>query len=657
MPSITNLGLSPMFGSRGVNWAAYWSTIRSDEYQAIYDEMIDKPTGLQLAVQNYVTYNLIDKGLWTKLDRFRFYGVHSNDNNEADLDWLQPADSDNLMVGTYGTFASGTEGWSRYGTNIREVVDGALKITCVDNISGAYFYANSSDKMSEYVRGNAYRVRMKIKVSSGTAKIRSSINTANAIEFTNTDYEWKELFLIGGLNLGVGITMEIGQIVYIDEYTVQRSNYCKPINNPGWTEGRGYKGIAENDTYIDALYNLTYSANHFTQDSNCHIIYLLGKDDTSENTGHGALGGGTTDIKHGFYPNYIHKEGIVCYNNNKDEFGNVLSEVRGGMYINNRTASNKVQLWKNKKLLIDSTQETEGMASRAFASLAADIVNTEYVYPDLYNNDEIFVEAYGSGLSDSEIEDMFDIINFAATKLGINEFPNKIAFDEPLLMISIDGNGLSNYSRSYPIFLEKGVKATYYSWTDNIGYAGAYTWSNMIDMYNNGMDMQCHGKDHIRETDNTEEEMRAKYEAVDAAFIAHGLPAPKHHAYPFGTNDADLREITADYRLTARNWKYIETYFNIQYRDLQKYNFGTMLLDDYVDSESDPLPFDVDAFEDVLDEAVLKNGLVSIMSHGCRENPDYQSGSTSEYMLGHIIDMALSKGIRIITVSELYELL
>jgi len=314
-------------------------------------------------------------------------------------------------------------------------------------------------------------------------------------------------------------------------------------------------------------------------------------------------------------------------------------------------------LWKNKKILIDSTQETEGMANRAFASLGADFKDDEYVAPGYYNDDEIFVEAYGAGLSDSEVEDMFDIINFAATKLEINEFPNKITFDQPLLMISIDGNGGSNYTRSFPIFLEKGVKATYYSWTDNVGSAGAYTWDNMIEMHNNGMDMQCHGKDHLRETDNTESEMRAKFEAVDAAFIANGLPKPQHHAYPFGTNNADLREIVKDYRLTGRNWEYLETYFNIQFRDLQKLNFGTMLLDDYVTTGGDPLPFDVDAFEDVLDNAVLEKGLVPIMSHGCRENAEYVSGSTSIYMLGHIIDMALSKGFRFVTVSELYELL
>lgn len=67
-------------------------------------------------------------------------------------------------------------------------------------------------------------------------------------------------------------------------------------------------------------------------------------------------------------------------------------------------------------------------------------------------------------------------------------------------------------------------------------------------------DFECHSQTHPFLDQLTEAEIAAEYEAVNAAFQAHGYPTPTHTAYPYGRLDkaGKVIRVTKQYRLSGR---------------------------------------------------------------------------------------------------------
>lgn len=235
----------------------------------------------------------------------------------------------------------------------------------------------------------------------------------------------------------------------------------------------------------------------------------------------------------------------------------------------------------------------------------------------------------------------------AAGKTATFTINEPVPFDNAKLVLTFDGNYDSLFTVLYPILVAKGVNGTFYTWSDNIGQVGAYTWANCLTMIVGGSEIQCHSKDHGYLTRLSEAELRANLEAQNTAFVANGLPSPVHIAYPWGSSDDFVRSIVAEYRQTGRNFNF-DVNNNVQYKNLNPYNFGCNWIDDH-----DDLVFDVDAFEDILDKAVAVNGLVVTCSHKGHTGSEYTYGSTNATKFAAIIDMAIAKGLDIITISEL----
>ena len=235
----------------------------------------------------------------------------------------------------------------------------------------------------------------------------------------------------------------------------------------------------------------------------------------------------------------------------------------------------------------------------------------------------------------------------AAGKTATFVINEPVPFDNAKLVLTFDGNVETLFTILYPILVAKGVKGTFYSWSDNIGQTGAYTWANCLTMIAGGSEVQCHSKDHAYLTGLSEAELRANLEAQNTAFVANGLPSPVHIAYPWGSNDEFVRSIVAEYRQTGRNFNF-NLNNNIQYKNLNKYSFGCNWIDDHYD-----LVFDIDTFEDILDKAVTDKGLVVTCSHQGHTGSEYTYGSTNATKFAAIIDMAIAKGFDIITISEL----
>ena len=67
-----------------------------------------------------------------------------------------------------------------------------------------------------------------------------------------------------------------------------------------------------------------------------------------------------------------------------------------------------------------------------------------------------------------------------------------------------------------------------------------------------GWDFQCHSYTHPYLTQLTEAQIQSEMQQVNNAFAAHGLPAPQHHAYPYGDFNSTVKSVVAQYRLSGR---------------------------------------------------------------------------------------------------------
>lgn len=134
-----------------------------------------------------------------------------------------------------------------------------------------------------------------------------------------------------------------------------------------------------------------------------------------------------------------------------------------------------------------------------------------------------------------------DVYNW---KQGIKDIPEKS------IMFTFDDGTADHYSVLYPILQAKGVKATFYLITDNVGTEGYLTWSQINEMIASGhVNIGSHYQTHSYagpsgtwlEAEILDEIKNAKYA------IESNTSAPCYHlAYPGGKYNATTHKIMTD---------------------------------------------------------------------------------------------------------------
>ena len=218
-------------------------------------------------------------------------------------------------------------------------------------------------------------------------------------------------------------------------------------------------------------------------------------------------------------------------------------------------------------------------------------------------------------------------------------------FTNGQLVITFDDGNNTMYTNAMQLFINAGVKTTMYCIAGVVGTAdNSYiNWGRLFDLYCAGFDMQCHSNAHSHLNTLTEAQLIADFEAVDTAFKLHGVPAPKHTAYPFGEFNALVKSVADNYRLTGRKTSGTQP-------------FNADILSDKM--EVPAFSFDEISTENLallkskIDEAITNNTAFVIYSHSVDavQSPGY--GITIE-KLQEIFDYAVASGIEIVTMSEL----
>tara|TARA_R110002020_G_scaffold474771_1_gene707124 strand:- start:39 stop:1190 length:1152 start_codon:yes stop_codon:yes gene_type:complete len=140
-------------------------------------------------------------------------------SDESQISYLGPDLVDDAM---------NASNWTVWGNNTVELDSGAIKITYVDNSSGAYFYLRNTDGMTEDITiGKVYKVSYQAKVNTGsifTAISESDGFGATGNTTTSTSYVNYAIYIVGtatGDHYFYAGGMDAGEIMYYRNIKVQ----------------------------------------------------------------------------------------------------------------------------------------------------------------------------------------------------------------------------------------------------------------------------------------------------------------------------------------------------------------------------------------------------------------------------------------------------
>lgn len=223
-------------------------------------------------------------------------------------------------------------------------------------------------------------------------------------------------------------------------------------------------------------------------------------------------------------------------------------------------------------------------------------------------------------------------------------------FDKAKFVFTTDDGCDDNYDHMYPLYEEKSIKGVFYVPATYFTGGARLSWAEAIEMHNDGHLIMSHGYDHTRLTDLNEAQLNTDFTNTDTAFTTNGLPAPAHIAYPFGSSNELVWTVAADYYSTGR----VSAGFAHTFPDTDKFLIKPQRLDMALDDEDS-----LQDIKDVIDYAIWNKTAVVFDGHGAL--PDDEMGAATDKIqlsyLEEIIDYIQARDADIITIEQLYQLM
>ena len=222
-----------------------------------------------------------------------------------------------------------------------------------------------------------------------------------------------------------------------------------------------------------------------------------------------------------------------------------------------------------------------------------------------------YIAVYNRKLSDAELLAVQASIRDNMAKRGV-VLPDPHQIIKPMVVLQTDDGHPSDYTTGYPLASARNIPLTHHVIAARIGNPGQLTWDQIHELRAAGFGIECHNYNHVDITTLTEAELRANLEAVNAAFIAAGLPTPEHHAYAFGAYDAASRAIIEDYRLSGRTTTEKQTPIMYWGQEFDWYQLR---------SKSIVRDTTVDEIKGRIDDAIAQNYVLILYTHDISDDP------------------------------------
>lgn len=119
-------------------------------------------------------------------------------------------------------------------------------------------------------------------------------------------------------------------------------------------------------------------------------------------------------------------------------------------------------------------------------------------------------------------------------------------------ILTFDDGYHEDYTTAFPILKERGIVATSYLTTNNMGRRGYLDWDEIKEMIKGGWDFQCHTHNHMMLDKLSDEDIEKEILFSKNTFIEHTLPQPEHVAYPYGVRNDRIINVMKKHFKTAR---------------------------------------------------------------------------------------------------------
>jgi len=183
------------------------------------------------------------------------------------------------------------------------------------------------------------------------------------------------------------------------------------VNNPAFAINEGFTGNGSN-AYIDTNWTPSTDGVNYVRDSASQIIYI--RTDVNTSRGHGTFNNadGKDCVLYPRTANVVY----VRINNGLSDSG--ANTDGSGMYINTRTAAAVNKLYRNKSAIINGTTISAGIPTHNPYCFA---YNDDGVATG-FRADQVSMYAFGSGFTQTNVNNLTDAYNTAMTALGKNVF-------------------------------------------------------------------------------------------------------------------------------------------------------------------------------------------------------------------------------------------
>lgn len=228
----------------------------------------------------------------------------------------------------------------------------------------------------------------------------------------------------------------------------------------------------------------------------------------------------------------------------------------------------------------------------------------------------------------------------ATETLTVTEVPVDVP-SEATVILTFDDGFKSDYSIVYPMLKARNMHSTHYIIPSMVGADSTrMSWTNIQTMYADGVDIECHSYTHNDLTAMSAAKISNEMVLVNNAFTSHGLPVPRHTAYPYGECNDNVISAISPYRDSGR----VVTWQNSGY-------YPTEYLEKPYGLPCYPTDYGGTIAE--IDKAIAGDYVLILGFHRITDSPSstYEM-STSEFE--SILSYIESHNIRTETISEYY---
>lgn len=137
------------------------------------------------------------------------------------------------------------------------------------------------------------------------------------------------------------------------------------------------------------------------------------------------------------------------------------------------------------------------------------------------------------------------VLDFLRAKKGKQELPEK-----PVIVTFDDGYS-DNYTEALPILEKRGMKATLFMVTNDIGLPGYLSWDQLFDMEKRGIELGSHTANHLPLTNMTLDEARDELQKSKLQMEWKGLKTIFVLSYPNGKYDKYMPKLLKEQEYLA----------------------------------------------------------------------------------------------------------